>query len=109
LEDGWKKRQEWQKNGTHHRPLSMLWNIIQICPKQKKNIGIAKTKHPSTFFYFHKADILGLSEIFGRRVKTKVVRVPFEMTHTFQMKVDSIQPSQLYISSEKLDSIMKKR
>jgi hypothetical protein len=29
------------------------------------------------------------------------------MTNTFQMKLNSIQPSQLYISSEKLDSIMK--
>ena len=29
------------------------------------------------------------------------------MTKTFQMKLDSIQPSQLYISSEKLDRIMK--
>jgi len=29
------------------------------------------------------------------------------MTNTFQMKLDSIQPSQLYISSEKLNSIMK--
>lgn len=29
------------------------------------------------------------------------------MTNTFQMKLDSIQPSQLYISSEKLDNIMK--
>jgi hypothetical protein len=29
------------------------------------------------------------------------------MTHTFQMRLDSIQPSQLYISSEKLDNIMK--
>jgi len=29
------------------------------------------------------------------------------VTKTFQMKLDSIQPSQLYISSEKLDSIMK--
>jgi hypothetical protein len=29
------------------------------------------------------------------------------MTNTFQMKLDSIQPSQLYVSSEKLDRIMK--
>ena len=29
------------------------------------------------------------------------------VTKTFQMKLDSIQPSQLYISSEKLDSMMK--
>lgn len=29
------------------------------------------------------------------------------MTNTFRMKLNSIQPSQLYISSEKLDSIMK--
>src|SRR4030042_1681016 len=29
------------------------------------------------------------------------------MTNIFQMKLDSIQPSQLYISSEKLDNIMK--
>ena len=29
------------------------------------------------------------------------------MTNIFQMKLDSIQPSQLYISSEKLDSVMK--
>ena len=29
------------------------------------------------------------------------------MTKTFQMKLDSIQPSQLYISSEKLDRVMK--
>ena len=29
------------------------------------------------------------------------------MTKTFQMKLDSIQPSQLYISSAKLDCIMK--
>ena len=29
------------------------------------------------------------------------------MTNTFQMKLDSIQPSQLYISSGKLDAVMK--
>ena len=29
------------------------------------------------------------------------------MTSTFQKKLDSIQPSQLYISSEKLDSVMR--
>jgi hypothetical protein len=29
------------------------------------------------------------------------------MTNAFQMKLDSIQPSQLYISSEKLDYVMK--
>jgi hypothetical protein len=49
----------------------------------------------------------GVPEIFGRRVKTKVVRVPFEMTNTFQIKLDSVQPSQLYISSKKLDEMMK--
>jgi hypothetical protein len=43
-----------------------------------------------------------------RRVKTKVVRFPFKMTNTFQMKLDSIQPSQLYISSEKLSYVMKR-
>jgi hypothetical protein len=46
-------------------------------------------------------------EIIGRRVKTKFGRIPFEMTEKFQMKLNSIQPSQLYISSEKLDSIMR--
>jgi hypothetical protein len=51
LEDGWQKRQERQKNGTHDRSLSMLWNIIQVCPKQKKNID-AKNKTPTTFSIF---------------------------------------------------------
>jgi hypothetical protein len=41
------------------------------------------------------------------KVKTDVVRVPFEMTNIFQMKLDSIQPSQLYINSEKLRYVMK--
>jgi hypothetical protein len=47
------------------------------------------------------------SEIFSRRVKTKVDKGPFGMTNTFQMELHSIQPSQLYINSRKLDSIMK--
>jgi len=43
----------------------------------------------------------------GKKVKIKVVRVPIEMTNVFQMKLDSIQPSQLYINSEKLRYVMR--
>jgi hypothetical protein len=42
-----------------------------------------------------------------KKARTNVVRVPFEMTNVFQMKLDSIQPSQLYISSEKLRYVMR--
>jgi hypothetical protein len=38
LEDGWKERQERQKNRAHNWTLSMLWEIFQVCPEQKKNI-----------------------------------------------------------------------
>jgi hypothetical protein len=48
-----------------------------------------------------------VSGIFGRRVKTNVVRVSFEMVNTFRMKLDSVQPSQLYINSEKLRYVMR--
>jgi hypothetical protein len=50
LEDGWQKRQERQKNGTHNRSLSMLWKIIQVRPEQEKNID-AKNKNPPLFLF----------------------------------------------------------
>jgi ParB-like chromosome segregation protein Spo0J len=34
-------------------------------------------------------------------------RAWFRMAKTFTIKIDAIQPSQLYISSEKLDTVMK--
>jgi len=45
--------------------------------------------------------------LFRRGVKTKVVKVLFEMTNTFRLELDSIQPSQLYINSEKLRYVMR--
>jgi hypothetical protein len=49
----------------------------------------------------------GVSLKSGKKVKIKVVRVPFEMTKVFQMKLDSIQPSQLYINSEELRYVIR--
>ncbi len=42
MEDGWKKGQERQENRTHYRTLSVLRKIIQIRPKQKKNLNQQK-------------------------------------------------------------------
>jgi hypothetical protein len=44
----------------------------------------------------------------SKRVKLEVDRLLLEMTNVFRMKLDSIQPSQLYISSEKLAYTMRR-